>query len=96
MSDGVFNRSGPRDDECKQTRGHYTEGSASELLPVFKEIVCFLKGPALVNRKESGIAVMHTGEPTVVRHEPALGVLRSGVKPAPSGPWFLQVHMEVA
>lgn len=80
--------------QCQQTRGHRTEDCASELLPVFKEIVCFLKGPALVNRKESGIALMHTGEPTVVWHAAALGVPRSGVKPASSGPWFLQVHME--
>lgn len=82
--------------QCKQTRGRYTENSASDLLPVFKEIVCFLKGPALVNRKESAIAVMHTGEPTVLWRAPARGVPRSGVKPAASGPWFLQVHMEVA
>lgn len=48
-----------------------------------------------MNRKKSGIAVRHTGEPTVLWREPALGVLTSGVQPTPSGPWFLHVHMGV-
>lgn len=63
----------------KQTRGHYAESRLpSELLPIFKEIkVCFLKGPALVSRKEAV-----TGTAVVSLRWAG----RSGPQPSPSGP----------
>lgn len=60
----------------------------SELLPIFKEIVYYLKGPTLVSRKESATrpAVKHTGEHAVLWPEPVPGVPTSGVQSAPFGP----------